>query len=387
MPNESLKMKKQITKGMKTEFDLVIFYTTIALVLFGIVMVFSASYVQASFKHQDGYFFLKRDIIYAILGFVGMMFMSNIDYTFWKKNSLPLCIFTVICLALVLTPLGIEANGAKRWLGIGGATFQPSDIAKFVTIVITAKVIEKRYENIKSLSTPCYTYGIDNKADFMAKNIKIDARGVSYTLVTPTYEEEIFVPVPGKFTVYNTLAVIAACYMLNIPKEIVKESLGKTKGVAGRFETITNDKGISVIVDYAHTPDALENILNTAKGFAKSNIITVFGCGGDRDTTKRPLMGAIAQKLSDVCIVTSDNPRTEDPQLIIEDILKGLDKNKENYRVVVDRREAIKEAIEMAQKDDIVIIAGKGHENYQILGKVKHHFDDKEIAQEFLNNK
>ena len=245
----------------------------------------------------------------------------------------------------------------------------------------------KIYENIKSLSTPCYTYGIDNKADFMAKNIKIDARGVSYTLVTPTYEEEIFVPVPGKFTVYNTLAVIAACYMLNISKEIVKESLGKTKGVAGRFETITNDKGISVIVDYAHTPDALENILNTAKGFAKSNIITVFGCGGDRDTTKRPLMGAIAQKLSDVCIVTSDNPRTEDPQLIIEDILKGLDKNKENYRVVVDRREAIKEAIEMAQKDDIVIIAGKGHENYQILGKVKHHFDDKEIAQEFLNNK
>ena len=245
----------------------------------------------------------------------------------------------------------------------------------------------KIYENIKSLNTPCYTYGIDNKADFMAKDIKIDASGVSYTLVTPTYEEKMFVPVPGKFTVYNTLAVIAACYMLNIPKEIVKEGLGKTKGVAGRFETITNDKGISVIVDYAHTPDALENILNTAKGFAKSNIITVFGCGGDRDTTKRPLMGAIAQKLSDICIVTSDNPRTEDPKLIIEDILKGLDKNKENYRVVVDRREAIKEAIEMAQKDDIVIIAGKGHENYQILGKVKHHFDDKEIAHEFLNNK
>ena len=245
----------------------------------------------------------------------------------------------------------------------------------------------KIYENIKSLNIPCYTYGIDNKADLMAKDIKIDASGVSYTLVTPTYEQEIFVPVPGKFTVYNTLAVIAACYMLNIPKEIVKEGLGKTKGVAGRFETITNDKGISVIVDYAHTPDALENILNTAKGFAKSNIITVFGCGGDRDTTKRPLMGAIAQRLSDICIVTSDNPRTEDPELIIEDILKGLDENKENYKVVIDRREAIKEAIEMAKKDDIVIIAGKGHENYQILGKIKHHFDDKEIAQEFLSNK
>ena len=245
----------------------------------------------------------------------------------------------------------------------------------------------KIYQNIKNLKTPAYTYGIDNEADFRASNIKIDARGVSYTLKTPTYEEEIFVPVPGKFTVYNTLAVIAACYMLNISKDVIIDGLKNTGGVAGRFETITNDKGISVIVDYAHTPDALENILNTAKEFAKGNIITVFGCGGDRDTTKRPLMGNIAQKLSDIAIVTSDNPRTEEPKAIIEDILKGLDTNKENYKVVIDRKEAIERAIEMAKKDDIVIIAGKGHENYQIIGKVKHHFDDKEIAQEFLNNK
>ncbi len=243
----------------------------------------------------------------------------------------------------------------------------------------------KIYENIKNLKTPCYTYGIDNEADFRATNIKIDASGVSYKLTTPTYEEEIFVPVPGKFTVYNTLAVIAACYMLNIPKEVVIEGLKNTSGVAGRFETIQNDKGISVIVDYAHTPDALENILNTAKEFAKGNIITVFGCGGDRDTTKRPLMGAISQKLSDICIVTSDNPRTEDPNLIIEDILEGLDKNNENYKVIVDRKEAIEEAIKMAKPEDVVIIAGKGHENYQIIGKVKHHFDDKEIAIEVLN--
>ena len=244
----------------------------------------------------------------------------------------------------------------------------------------------KIYQNIKNLKTPAYTYGIDNEADFRASNIKIDARGVSYTLKTPTYEEEIFVPVPGKFTVYNTLAVIAACYMLNIPKDVIIDGLKNTGGVAGRFETITNDKGISVIVDYAHTPDALENILNTAKEFAKGNIITVFGCGGDRDTTKRPLMGNIAQKLSDIAIVTSDNPRTEEPKAIIEDILKGLDTNKENYKVVIDRKEAIERAIEMAKKDDIVIIAGKGHENYQIIGKVKHHFDDKEIANECLNN-
>lgn len=243
------------------------------------------------------------------------------------------------------------------------------------------------YENIKKLDTKCYTYAIDHEADFMAKDIKIEARGVSYKLVTPTYEEDIFVPVPGKFTVYNTLAVIATCYALGIPKEIVLNGLKNTGGVAGRFEAISNETGISVIVDYAHTPDALENVIKTAREFVKNRIITVFGCGGDRDTTKRPLMGDIAQKLSDICIVTSDNPRTEDPELIINDILEGLDKSKENYKVVIDRKEAIKEAIEMAQKGDVILIAGKGHENYQIIGKVKHHFDDKEIANEFLQNK
>ncbi|EQK43900.1 UDP-N-acetylmuramyl-tripeptide synthetase family protein [[Clostridium] bifermentans ATCC 638] len=243
------------------------------------------------------------------------------------------------------------------------------------------------YENIKKLDTKCYTYAIDHEADFMAKDIKIEARGVSYKLVTPTYEEDIFVPVPGKFTVYNTLAVIATCYALEIPKEIVLNGLKNTGGVAGRFEAISNETGISVIVDYAHTPDALENVIKTAREFVKNRIITVFGCGGDRDTTKRPLMGDIAQKLSDICIVTSDNPRTEDPELIINDILEGLDKSKENYKVVIDRKEAIKEAIEMAQKGDVILIAGKGHENYQVIGKVKHHFDDKEIANEFLQNK
>lgn len=244
---------------------------------------------------------------------------------------------------------------------------------------------KKIYENIKNLDTPCYTYGIDTKSDFMAKDIKIDAAGVSYRLITPTYEEVIFVPVPGRFTVYNTLAVIAACYMLDIPRGIFQEALRTTGGVAGRFEVVPNNKGINVIVDYAHTPDALENVLKTAKEFAKGNIITVFGCGGDRDKSKRPLMGKIGQEFSDICFVTSDNPRTEDPKLIIEDILKGLDQKNKNYRVVVDRKEAIEEAIKFAKKDDIVIIAGKGHENYQIIGKTKYHFDDKEIAKECLN--
>ena len=241
---------------------------------------------------------------------------------------------------------------------------------------------KKIADSIKDLKTPLYTYGIDNNADFMAKDIKITASGTSYKLVTPTYEADIFIPVPGKFTVYNTLAVIATCYILNIPISTIQEGLAKTQGVPGRFETVQNDKGIHVIVDYAHTPDALENVINTARGFATNRIITVFGCGGDRDNTKRPLMGKIADELSDIAILTSDNPRTEDPNRIINHVLAGMSSN--NYEVVIDRKEAIKRAIEIAQKDDIVLIAGKGHEDYQIIGTEKIHFDDKEIAREFL---
>ncbi|AVD37509.1 UDP-N-acetylmuramoyl-L-alanyl-D-glutamate--2,6-diaminopimelate ligase [Clostridioides difficile] len=244
---------------------------------------------------------------------------------------------------------------------------------------------KKIYENIKGINVPCYTYGVDTNADFMARDIKSDSDGVSYRLITPSYEEVIFIPVPGMFTVYNTLAVIAACYVLGIPKPIYKEGLRLSNGVSGRFETVPNDKGISVIVDYAHTPDALENVLKTTQQFAEGKIISVFGCGGDRDTEKRPLMGAIGQKYSDLCIITSDNPRTEEPEAIIKDILEGIDKKKENYHVVVDREQAISEAISMAKKDDVVIITGKGHETYQIIGKVKHHFDDKEVANECLS--
>ena len=239
--------------------------------------------------------------------------------------------------------------------------------------------------NIKDLKTPLYTYGIDTEADFMAKDIKITVSGVSYKLVTPTYEEDIFVPVTGRFTVYNTLAVIATSYLLGIDKSVIKESLKMTKGVPGRFEAVQNDKGIHVIVDYAHTPDALENVINTVRGFATNKIITVFGCGGDRDNTKRPLMGGIADRLSDIAILTSDNPRTEDPNKIIEDVLKGM--NGESYKVIIDRREAIVEAIKMAEKDDIVLIAGKGHEDYQILGREKIHFDDREEARKALEIK
>lgn len=144
--------KKQIDKGGKVEFDSVIFYTTMLLVFIGIVMVFSASFVQSAFKHNDAYYFLKRNLIFAILGFISMMIISNIDYRFWKKNAKAIGIIAVILLILVLTPLGIEANGAKRWLGVGALSLQPAEISKFATIIITAKLIEKKYDDIKSLT-------------------------------------------------------------------------------------------------------------------------------------------------------------------------------------------------------------------------------------------
>ncbi|MGL6105811.1 stage V sporulation protein E [Romboutsia sp.] len=150
MPKEAL--KKQINKGMNTEFDGVVFYTTMILVFIGIIMVFSASFVQSSFKHHDAYYFLKKNVVFAILGFISMMVIANIDYRFWKKNASAIGVIALILLLLVLTPLGIEANGAKRWLGVGSLTLQPAELAKFATIIITAKLIEKRYDNIKSLT-------------------------------------------------------------------------------------------------------------------------------------------------------------------------------------------------------------------------------------------
>ncbi|RDY23847.1 UDP-N-acetylmuramoyl-L-alanyl-D-glutamate--2,6-diaminopimelate ligase [Romboutsia maritimum] len=241
--------------------------------------------------------------------------------------------------------------------------------------------------NIKNLRTKCYTYGINNKSDFMAKDINLHYDSVSYTLVTPTYEEKINIPLPGKFTIYNTLAVISVCYILNISIDIIKEGLENTSGVEGRLENIKNDLGISVIVDYAHTPDALKNILSTVREFSKGKIITVFGCGGDRDKTKRPIMGNISQEYSDILIITSDNPRNENPIKIIEEIMSGINKDKENYMIIEDRKQAIKRAINIAKPKDIVIIAGKGHENYQIIGDVKYYFDDREIARECIKEK
>ncbi|AHM56341.1 UDP-N-acetylmuramoyl-L-alanyl-D-glutamate--2,6-diaminopimelate ligase MurE [Peptoclostridium acidaminophilum DSM 3953] len=240
------------------------------------------------------------------------------------------------------------------------------------------------YERLKALETPCVSYGIKEEADVSAKDISMDASGTSYTMVTPDFECNIEVAIPGEFTVYNTLAAASVLYLMGIGGADISSAMNSCSGVPGRFESIAGKNGVTVIVDYAHTPDALENILKTARGIAKGRVITVFGCGGDRDKTKRPIMGEISQRLSDFSVITSDNPRTEEPQMIIEDIVAGLDAQKGAFTVVVDRKEAIGTAIKMAGPHDIVIVAGKGHEDYQIIGKQKIHFDDKEVARAYL---
>lgn len=242
-------------------------------------------------------------------------------------------------------------------------------------------------DNIKNLNVPYYTYGINYKATFTAKNVKLYEDKTVFTLIGPNdFEAEVILNMVGYFTVYNCLAVVCTCYVLGMDINKIFNRISKLKCVDGRFERVENNKNIHVFVDYAHTPDALDNVLKSIKEFARGRIITVFGCGGNREKEKRPLMAQIAQKYSDLVIITSDNPRHEDPNEIIKDILLGVDRNKENYIAIEDRKDAIKEAIKRAKEGDIVLIAGKGHENYQIIGDEIVEFDDKLIAKEVLNS-
>jgi len=242
------------------------------------------------------------------------------------------------------------------------------------------------YDDIKNLDTPVLSYGLNSNCDIYAGNIDMHAGFSRFNLVTPKYSGEVTINIPGLFSIYNILAAIAVCYTMGYTYEEIVKGVKTIKGVRGRFEVVDNDKGIGVIVDYSHTPDALENVLKTINEFAKGRVIVVFGCGGDRDRTKRPVMGKIAYDMSDYTIITNDNPRTEDPHRIVEDIIQGMGTDRSKYDIVMDRKEAIKAAIEKAKKDDVILIAGKGHETYQIINNEVSDFDDKEVAKEFLEN-
>lgn len=229
------------------------------------------------------------------------------------------------------------------------------------------------------------TYSVnDNKADFQAKNIRYYSAGNDFEFLYKNELCRIKLKIPGKFSVYNALAVAVCGISLGLSATDVANSLSNASGIKGRAEIVPTGTDYTVIIDYAHTPDGLANILHTFKDCPKNRLTVLFGCGGDRDKTKRPIMGEIAVRLADYVIVTSDNPRTEDPSLIIKDILAGMKKTSTPYKVIENRKEAIRFALQNALPGDIIILAGKGHETYQILNTGKIHFDEREVILECL---
>lgn len=231
------------------------------------------------------------------------------------------------------------------------------------------------------------TVGITSDAQLRAGDISITARGDSFTMTYGGKQYNMTLGIPGKFSVYNALTAAGAALALGIDMECISQGLAGANGVMGRVEVVPTDTPYTVIIDYAHTPDGLENIISAVKEFAKGRVITLFGCGGDRDSTKRAIMGEISGRLSDYSFITSDNPRTENPSAIIAQIVEGMERTNGKYTVIENRREAIGAVLDFAEKDDVIILAGKGQETYQIIGREKHDFDERVIVHQFLSAK
>ena len=220
---------------------------------------------------------------------------------------------------------------------------------------------------------------------FVLPTTAVDADGVEFTAQYQGEKADVKLPIPGHFSVENALTALGIVLQLGMPLAAAAKSMATATGVKGRVEVVPTDTDYTVLIDYAHSPDGVENVLKAVRGFAKGRVVALFGCGGDRDRTKRPKMGKIAADLADFCVVTSDNPRTEEPKAIIDDILEGMKDSDTPMQVIVDRPEAIHWALAHAQKDDIIVLMGKGHETYQEVNHVKHHMDEREIVADFFN--
>ena len=232
---------------------------------------------------------------------------------------------------------------------------------------------------------PVISTSATQAADLKAEELELLSDGISFQAVRGGEAVAVKLPIPGKFTVYNALTVLGMALQLGISLADAAAALATAQGVKGRVEVVpTPGKPYTVLIDYAHTPDGLENVLSSVKGFCKGRLIAVFGCGGDRDPIKRPIMGRIGAEIADIAVITSDNPRTEEPAKIIEDIVAGIPEGKNNYKVIENRPKAIGYAMDIAQKNDIIVLAGKGHETYQEICGVKHHLDEREVVAEYL---
>lgn len=226
------------------------------------------------------------------------------------------------------------------------------------------------------------SYGVEKKSDIKASNIELLENKVTYRI---NNELNVDFHIPGDFSVYNSLAAIGAVSALGFSLEDTVKAISQAKSVKGRLELVETNTPFGVIIDYAHTPDGLEKAINAVRGFTKGRVITLFGCGGDRDKTKRPKMGRMATELSDIVIITTDNPRTEDPDEIIKEILIGTVGSKAEVITITDRSEAIAEALKIAKQGDTILLAGKGHETYQVIGTERVHYDEREVIKSALN--
>lgn len=227
------------------------------------------------------------------------------------------------------------------------------------------------------------TYGIDNHCNLLAKDITVTNQYVDFKVKLGERNERVKVSIPGRFSVYNALAAISIALKLGCSPENIKEALLDIR-VPGRSELVSNQKGLTIMIDYAHTPESLEKILSAVKIYTKGRVISVFGCGGDRDKNKRPMMGEASGRVADYTIITSDNPRSENPEQIVNEIEAGMKKTKGKYECIVDRKEAIKKAIQMANTKDIIVLAGKGHEQYQEINGKRNPFDETLIVNEII---
>ncbi len=235
---------------------------------------------------------------------------------------------------------------------------------------------------------PVFRYSVrSNDADLTAKDIRLTASGVRFAAVHGDELALIHLAIPGMFSVYNALSVISACMALGMSLADCAAGMEKATGVKGRMESVPTDGDFTVIIDYSHKPDALEKALRALRPVTKGRLIVVFGCGGDRDRGKRPIMGEVAAANADLVVVTSDNPRTEEPMAIIREILPGLNGSRTPAKVICDRTEAIGWAIDNARRGDVILVAGKGHEEYQIIGHEKHHMDEREIVADRLEKR
>lgn len=312
-----------------------------------------------------------------------------------RKKNVDACVMEVSSHSLELDrvfgirfKVGIFTNLTQDHLDFHGTmeNYFKAKLKLFDNCDIAAVNIDDQYgcmipDRVKS---KVITFGINKTADVFANKIEISGEGTSFDLYSRGESLPVKLHLPGKFNVYNALGCAAAAMALGIPVDVIKRGLESLEKVPGRSEKINSKKGFTVVIDYAHTPDGIINILNTAREYTKGRLITLFGCGGDRDRTKRPLMGKAAGELSDFCIVTSDNPRTEEPEAIIKHILPGIAETGCIYIVIEDRKQAIEYALKEGKPGDVIVIAGKGHETYQILKDRTIHFDEREIVIELL---